>query len=294
MGTLVGVDIEKINKRVVWGYVHSAATMLALLIVVGIIGVIFMRFGGARVFMAILEATIVASVAISLFSELIVTTVFAGVIPDPKKYPVFIDAAEELARELKMRTPRLYILRMGVPNAAAFGLGFFGQYAVGITPELYELLTPERLKGVIAHEFAHIRSRDLMLMMVVSIVTGFARKLASLLLNGKTLLGGSPFAQVFGYIVRAFAELVKILQSILSQEREFQADALGAKYLGTVDPLAEALIQLADSRPKVEDGNEEKATILDGLVISHPKMEDRLEALDDLRLQRTQPQPAAS
>ena len=294
MGELVAVDVVKINSRVRWGYIHSAMTMLVLLLVVCLIGGISLRFGGARIFMVTLEFTIVGSILIGGFSELIVTSVFMGVQPDQERYPRFIEAAEGVARECNMRMPRLYVLHMGVPNAAAFGLGFFGQYAVGITPELYELLSPLQLKGVIAHEFGHIKSRDMMLMTIVSIITGFARKLANALLQSKTVLGKSPFAFLFGYAIQALAQIVQIVQSILSQEREFQADAMSAKCLGTVDPLLEALTKLAGSRPKDEESDGgEKATILDGLTISHPRMEYRLEALEDLRLPQTDPQPAA-
>jgi heat shock protein HtpX len=298
MDTPIAVDVPKIMKRVLWGYVHTFVAIVVMCAVLFLIGLIFVRFGGVRVMIVMLESSLVFALAVGLFSELIVTTVFAGVIADPLKYPSFTQSAEELSHDLNMRVPRLYILKMGLPNAAAFGLGFFGQYAVGITPEIYELLSPTELKGVLAHEFAHIRSRDLIVMIAASIITGFAQKLAGTLLQGKTLLGNSPIAQGLGYVVKALSELLKVVRGILSQEREFQADALGAKYMRQVDPLIDALKKLADSRkkdPAKEDSEEkeEEPTVLDGVTISHPKMKYRLDALNELRLPQPELQPAS-
>ena len=172
--------------------------------------------------------------------------------------------------------PRLYILkRLDIPNAMAYGWGFFGQYAVGITQSLYDLLNEQELEGVVAHEFAHIKCKDVGAMSVIAMVTGGISKLSDLFVSGKTGLEKSFVAMIIGYALRYTNKYVfGIIRSAISQEREYTADALAALYTKNPQGLINALSKLS-----VRHAPNEKETILDDIMISHPRMEKRLEAL---------------
>lgn len=273
------VNKTKVYKRVLETWIHTIVSMIVMAVCMAVLIGITCRFGGAKVAVTIVMSTAGVGLAVFFLSEAIVTLLFRAEKPDKKKHFIFIQTIEELCKSRKMFfRPRLYILKMGTPNACAFGIGFFGQYAIGITEELYEMLDRDELKGVLAHELAHIRSKDVGLMTIITIITGGAEKLANLFLKGKTSLGKTFFASIIGWFLLFFAKFIfPVGRSAISKEREMSADALGALYQGTPDHLKSALIKLHSAYPRIEP------TFIDELFISHPEIERRLKSLENLK-----------
>jgi heat shock protein HtpX len=239
---------------------------------------------------------------------------------DPAKYPHFVTAMQKLKKRRGvlfglplMFQPRMRILPMRVPNAMAYGSGILGQCCIAITPKLYQMLTPEELEAVVAHEYGHIRSLDIGLMTVVGLMAGLVERMRVIVwtqLNiGITALLAVPAVLLWLVSKLAFG----VLRMAISQEREYAADALSAWYVGSPEPLITALRKLGDyqdtrrsrqkaaeqekrsKQPEGEKDEKEKSvldtvlppqrgeTILKDLMISHPSMEKRIRSLESLR-----------
>ena len=254
-------------------------------------------FGGARIIIPILMTGSLFGLTIWLLSEPIVVAYSKARAPDPEKHANFIKIVDELSQQFRWWIkPRLYLLEMKIknpekeepipiPNAAAFGIGFLGQYAIGITEPIYNLLSYDELKAVIAHEIGHIRSKDVGLMTTFVIITNGAEQIAKLFTSGKTALGKSPVSMVLGLIMYVVAKLFfPIGRSALSQEREFNADALATLYTGTPEHLISGLKKMQEW--SIANLPEKPHHILDDVLISHPKMDNRLETLQSYQTEK--------
>ena len=272
------------NKKAVWKTVLLSWywTSLALIGMGGmlfIVGLLTRRLVSPAVLVSILGGFIAISILTFVFSEVFVNLLMGAKVARKEDYPDFIEVADELFRQKKMWIhPRLYILRLSVPNAMAYGMGIPGFSAIAITPELYKLLERDELKGVVGHELAHIRCKDVGLLTTIGLTTGSVEKIRQFLLSGKTALGKGPFAFVFAGILWFISKVfLGFLRAAISQERELAADALGASYMGTPDALIRALIKLSKSSSKSEK------FVLSDLMVSHPGMDERIESLQSLK-----------
>lgn len=203
--------------------------------------------------------------------------------PNKEEHEPFIRAVFELCKYKDMWIhPRIKILKMDVPNAVAYGWGFFGQCSIGVTPKILEILDYNELKAVLAHELAHIRSKDVGLSTVISILTGGLEKARA----------GVPKQGIFGWAFSALLWFVSkilfgFLRSAISQERELAADALGASYIGSPDDLISAFRKFEVWHKQEQEKKGEKVktgSILSDLLISHPGMEERIAALESLKI----------
>ena len=153
--------------------------------------------------------------------------------------------------------------------------------------EILLYLRKRRLKAVLGHETGHIRSKDVGLMTVVTLITGGCEQLSKLFTQGKTSLGRGPMAMLIGSILKMVAKyIIPIGRNAISQEREYGADALSALYMNTPDPMIDALnllteevhrLRLLDAEDETEDGREK--SVFDELFINHPVTPKRVGAL---------------
>jgi len=155
-------------------------------------------------------------------------------------------SVERIADDMNIDKPRLMIAEMGAPNA--FAVGRKGNGTVVVGAELIQLLDHEELEGVLAHELAHIRNRDVVMMVlgqgiasIVAIVAQWA-----VLLTGDNDIADFFLAIVVGQLVQM---LVMIFVMAISRYREYVADADAAESIGRGEPLARAL-------EKIQRGNE--------------------------------------
>jgi len=178
-------------------------------------------------------------------SAAIALRVYEAAPADPKQQARLTALVEELARKAGIPTPGVFIADTGEPNA--FATGRNPAHAIIIlTRELLSLLDDDEVAGVIAHELAHIRGRDSLMMTVTATITGAIAMLGMLfLVIGKLVRGGGAIAAaMFGAIALLTAVLVQLA---IGREREYAADRQAADLCGTPQGLIRALQLLADA-----------------------------------------------
>lgn len=209
----------------------------------------------------------------------------------PHSAPNLYRMTETLARRANLPMPALYVIRDPQPNAFATGRSP-EKGAVAVTSGLLELLPDDEVAGVIAHELAHIRNRDTLIMTVTATLAGAISLLAQFGFLFRDRDGRSnPIATIAMMVIAPLAAM--LVQMAISRSREFQADRLGAEIAGNPRPLANALLRLeaghhgrimrsAEAHPETAHlfiVNPLSNLSFDGLFRTHPKTEDRVRAL---------------
>jgi heat shock protein HtpX len=200
------------------------------------------------------------------------------------------------------RTPDVYIIDDPAPNAFAAGRNPQTAY-VAATTGLLQLLDKRELEGVMAHEIAHVRNRDVQLMSIAAVLTGSIVLLCDMLmrvtwLGGNRREGGNPITMIAGIVVLILAPILAgMLQMALSRKREYLADASAVDIAGDADGLASALEKLAaDTQPLrkvtratahlyIESPLRDHAGLrsgLGGLFDTHPPIEERIRLLREM------------
>ncbi|MBN8866789.1 MAG: zinc metalloprotease HtpX [Solirubrobacterales bacterium] len=209
--------------------------------------------------------------------------------------PEYFQMVRELCQRAGIPMPRLYVIPQDQPNAFATGRNY-NHSAVAVTAGITRLLSTDELRGVVAHELAHIKHRDILIQSVASTIG------AAITYIGYMLLwfgddNNSPLSLVASLAMVLLAPLAaSIIQMAVSRQREFAADAGGAEICGNPESLASALLRLeqgADAIPmkgRVNEASEPlyivkpfKSKGLAGLFSTHPPIEERVKRLRQMR-----------
>ncbi len=205
--------------------------------------------------------------------------------PEEGKYADIHWMTESLAQDMGIKKPTLMVTEMGVPNAYATGRK--GDGYVVVSEELIQLLERDELEGVIAHELAHIKNRDVLMMTVgssIGMMVGYAVYLTYIF--GEDNPGGF----IVGYLLSIVAQmLVTVLVMAISRYREYVADDDARRHIGSGEPLARALEKISQGsenrESNVEEGtaalcifNSERG-IMATLFATHPPAEKRIQKL---------------
>lgn len=200
-----------------------------------------------------------------------------------------------LSQQADLPKPKVAIADTRVPNAFATGRSQKSS-AVCVTTGLMETLDDDELEGVIAHELAHVKNRDVMVMTIAS----FLSSIAFLIVRWGWLFGGDDNRQNAPVIVAIIASLVVwiisyLLIRALSRYREYAADRGAAVITGRPSALASALLKISgrmDNVPKrdMRDTSEMnaffiipiKSDFIGRLFSTHPSTENRVERLRDM------------
>jgi heat shock protein HtpX len=223
---------------------------------------------------------------------------------EPGEIPWLETTARDLSARAGVPTPRLYLIESEQPNAFATGRDP-SHAAVAVTRGLLAHLPAAEVKGVLAHEFGHIKNRDILVSSVAAMVAGAISAIATIL-QFSLLFGGSDeedsplglLGTLATIIIAPFAAM--LLQLAVSRQREYLADATGAELLGQAAPLADALETLErGSRAIPMNVNPAAASLyavnplprqgVATLFMTHPPIEERirrLRALDGDRVVR--------
>jgi heat shock protein HtpX len=171
---------------------------------------------------------------------------FSGAKPvEPGTMPELEAMVRRLARRAKVPAPRLYTVPSPQPNA--FATGRDPQHAaVAVTDGLLQYLPRVQIEGVLAHEFAHIKNRDILVSSVAATVAGAVAAIANVfqlsLLFGAEDEDAGPLGWLGVLATIIVAPIAAtLLQLAVSRQREYLADATGAELLGDPAPLADAL-----------------------------------------------------
>jgi heat shock protein HtpX len=201
---------------------------------------------------------------------------------------------DELAARANVPTPRLYLIPSEQPNAFATGRNP-SHAAVAVTEGLVSHLPEDQVRGVLAHEFAHIRNRDILVSTIAAMVAGAISAIANLL-QLSFLFGGSdeddsPLGLIGALATIIFAPLAAMLLQLgVSRQREYLADATGAQILGDGAPLADALatldrgtqvvpMQVNPATASLYIANPLRRTGLATLFMTHPATAERIRRL---------------
>ena len=167
---------------------------------------------------------------------------------EPGQVPEVAADRRDLARRAEVPMPRLYLVPSEQPNAFATGRNP-KHAAVAVTEGLLKQLPADQVEGVLAHEFGHIKNRDILVSSIAAMVAGAISAIANVL-QFSMLFGGSdeddsPLGLVGALVAIIVAPIAAmLLQLAVSRQREYLADATGAQLLGRAAPLADALENL--------------------------------------------------
>ena len=224
---------------------NYARTALLLLAMTGILVAFGALVGGQT---GVLIAVAV-SLAMNLFSfwgsDRFVLRMHGAQEVDAQSAPEFYDMVRGLAANAELPMPKVYIMNSPQPNAFATGRNPQNS-AVCASTGLLELLNREQVAGVMAHELAHIRNRDTLIMTIAASFAGaisaFANMMQFSLMFGNSRNGGGKLgllAKLAAVFIAPFAAM--LVQMAISRSREYQADRLGAMICGNPVWLASAL-----------------------------------------------------
>lgn len=178
-------------------------------------------------------------------SSSIVLRMYGAKIVTEREAPELYQMVDELRQRAGLPMPTVAIAPHAQPNA--FATGRNAEHAVVcVTEGLMSLVSRDELRGVIAHELAHIRNRDMLLQTVVATVAGAISNLANFALFFGSAQhddeGGNPAAGIAMALLAPIAAM--LIQAAISRQREFEADAGGAEISGRPLVLASALRKL--------------------------------------------------
>lgn len=212
---------------------------------------------------------------------------------DANSAPEFYGLVRDLARRAGLPMPRVYLIDQPAPNAFATGRDP-DHAAVAATTGLLAMLNRDEVAGVMAHELAHVKNRDTLIMTMVATIAGAISMLANFGLffrSGDSQNGhGNMIATILAVIVAPFAAM--IVQMAISRHREYGADAGGAAISGNPRALASALAKIAGQAERIPNPVAQRnpaaaqlyivPTHVSELFSTHPATQKRIAALEDI------------
>ena len=265
------------------GAIVGFAYDISLLIVVAIVGLVY------GVFSWIGAGRMVAAVT--------------GAKPaDKAQYPRLHHVVETVAIGAGIeKVPAVYVIDDPAPNAFAAGRNPEKAY-IAVTTGLLNLMSERELEGVIAHEMAHVRNRDVRLMTLVAVLVGAVALISDMLLRIALWGGGRRnskaglIAMILGIVALVLAPIAALLiQLAVSRRREYLADASSAEITGDGEGLALALRKLLVDTSRIEHGGRAVAHLFienpmnqssgvrrtgRALFDTHPPLQARIAALE--------------
>lgn len=210
--------------------------------------------------------------------------------------PDLVRMVRALADRAGLPMPRVYVLATEQPNAFATGRNPENS-AVAVTQGLLRILTREELAGVIAHELAHIKHRDTLIMTVTATMAGAIAMLGNLMLfTGNRERPGGALGGILAMILAPLAAM--LVQMAISRSREYVADRSGAEICGNPMALASALAKIANAAGRTVNIPAERnpasasmfiinplgALRMDHLFSTHPSTQERIDLLAQMQI----------
>lgn len=275
------------------------AVIVALFVLVGgLVGEFVFQSWLAGLVVA-LSLALVLNLVSYFFCDRIVLWSTRAKIVSPAEAPRLAQIVDELAPSFGLVAPRIAIVPTQSPNA--FATGRNERHAVvAATEGILRVLNDRELKGVIAHELAHIRDRDVLLMTFAATVAG-AISYAAQIAFFSMLFGGTgnnrsqvnPIVLLLALVTAPIAAMM--VQLAISRSREFRADEVGASTIGDPEALASALQKLdaATARRPMNVGSPAQSSLyivnpfrgasFASLFSTHPPTAERIRRLHAMR-----------
>jgi heat shock protein HtpX len=236
------------------------------------------------------------------FSDKIVLKMYKAQQVTEAEAPVLWSVTHSLATKANMPMPKVYVIPSDAPNAFATGRNPKNA-AVAATTGILRMLNREELEGVMAHELAHVRNRDILIGTIAATIAGAISMLASMA-QWAMIFGGFGGRRDdreggAGNLIAALAMIIlapiaaALIQMAISRSREYQADASGARLCGNPLWLASALKKLHAGAQRIPmDANPATAHMfivnplrgggMMSLFSTHPPMEERVARLEKM------------
>jgi heat shock protein HtpX len=240
------------------------------------------RLGGYRLGLLFLGSVVLLAGALYWYADRIAMGMIGARELLPGEAPALHATVESLAGRALVIRPRLYLLPDGYPRALSAGRGAGGGAALAVSTGLLGVATPAELEGIVAHEIAHLRRRDVLVQTLVVVV-------AAAVIEASRIGGWLQRALLFvlGPLAASFVHLV------LSPKREYEADRFAAELCGSPHGLADALLRLEqamelvafEASPATEPlyaMNPFEEAGLAALFVTHPPLGERVRRLREL------------
>jgi len=231
------------------------------------------------------------------FSDKIVLKMYKAHEAPQDQFPQLYKIVEKLSSNANLPMPKVYVLDNNTPNAFATGRNP-DNAAVAVTSGIMRMLSQEELEGVLAHELAHIKHRDILISTIAATLVGTITLIARIA-GYAALFGGRSDDRdgggAAGLVMLILSPIVAILiQMAISRSREFSADAEGAQICGKPLALAGALnkLQIASKQIPMKNASPSSAHLfivnplsgggLTKMFSTHPPLEERIKRLQDI------------
>lgn len=273
-------------------WLKTSILMAGIVVLFGMVGAALGGAGGMLIALALAGAM---NVYAYWFSDKAVLRMYNAREVDAQSAPKFYSMVKELAANAGLPMPRVYIIDEAQPNAFATGRNPENA-AVAATTGIMQILSERELRGVMAHELAHVKHRDTLISTISATIAGAISSIAQF---GMLFSGGHSDRE--GGVHPAVAILIMILapiaamliQMAISRSREFEADRGGAEISGDPGALASALQKIHDyaHRVPMETAEQHPETAqmmiinplsaegIKGLFSTHPQTEERVARL---------------
>ncbi|MCK4755450.1 M48 family metalloprotease [candidate division WOR-3 bacterium] len=294
-------DLIGANKR------KTIVFILVTSIFLGAIGYIVIRVLNWGIIGYIFFAIFIILYNVILYynSDKIAISTTKSVPANPDEFRMLHNVVDEVSIAAGIPKPKVYITPSPAPNA--FATGRNPQNAsVAVTTGLLEIMNRQELQAIIAHEIAHIRNYDILLMTVVAAIGGLIILLRDFFLRSMFFGGRRKSSRksggqagliliVIGLVLAIIAPIfVGLIRAAISRQREYLADASGAYITRYPQGLAQALTKLRDAHKPLKHASQSNAhlfianpfgkdrTDVSGLFSTHPPLGSRIERLNSL------------
>ena len=272
--------------------VKTAVLLVALTVLLVLIGRLWLGDSGTFIFLGI---AIVMNASAYWFSDRIALASAQAQEVSPQDAPMLYRLADRLAVQYGVPRPRVYVSPDPSPNAFATGRNP-KHAAICVNQGLLRFLDEEELYGVLAHEFGHVRNRDILISSVVAVLAGTITLIAQFGIyfgGGRDDRQQSPYGGILALLMLILAPLAALLiQLSISRSREYQADKTGAEVSGDPLALASALRKLERATEVIPSQTAQPAfahlyivnplggQTWSGLFSTHPPIEERIRRLE--------------
>jgi heat shock protein HtpX len=269
-------------------------TTLLMAAIVALFGAIGAALGGAQGMLIALVLGGAMNFFAYWFSDKMVLKMYNAQEVDAASSPYLYNMVRNLTQRADMPMPRVYIIDEAQPNAFATGRNP-DNAAVAATRGILQMLSERELRGVMAHELAHVKHRDILISTIAATMAGAISMLANFaMFFGGRGGDGRPANPIVSILVMILAPLAaSLIQMAISRAREFEADRGGAEISGDPQALADALakidayargipMQTAEAHPETAQMmimNPLSGGGLRGLFSTHPATEERIARL---------------
>jgi heat shock protein HtpX len=272
------------------GFITRLRTWLLIAALSGLLVAIGFLLGGSYIYLFFGLAVIMNFFGYFFSDKVALASSRAQPIEESQAPDLYADI-RELTQRGELPMPRVYLIPSEQPNAFATGRNP-KHAAVAVTQGLLTLMPREQVKGVLAHELSHVKNRDILVASIAAMIGSVITWLSYMFIFfGSDSENNSPIGAIGSLVALIVGPLAAtLLQLGISRQREYLADASGAKLLGQAAPLANALESLERAsqaipmqvNPATESlyiSNPLRARGMSKLFSTHPPIEERVRRL---------------